>query len=176
MHATQATATLEESNRRIDQLIEHKVIKYVRTARKPSPSRAEWDSLVAQVRHVIQEDEPSALPNVAKLYDTLPISEMVKSEFRDAYDGFYAYLAQQSGFTIGGVSLRYGEVFDWFIYGRTDSRNQGKSELFDKWREHPTPSELVAGLYMGSLSRLDVCLSAVRGVNERVINELRSMS
>jgi hypothetical protein len=100
---------------------------------------------------------------------------MAKSEFCDAYDGFYAYLAQQSGFTLGGVSLRNGEVFDWYVYGSTDSRNQGKSQLFDKWREHPTPTRVVRMLFMGTLTRLDMCVSAIRAVNERAIGELRSV-
>lgn len=189
MDKMDAISTLKLFNEKVDKLINSRFVKHIQENKglkvsiKSSvgekvdishnlPDQDAIDAFVLTVRFFIQDNEPTSLRNMAKLYNEVSVASEIKDDFNYIRDKLNSELSKKSMFTLQGKHLTRGEIFDTFIYGGLAHAETKKKEDFDKWmRIEPLAAFITAEFNNVLIYFLD-CIAYIRKVNMRALDEL----
>ncbi len=189
MDKMDAISTLKLFNEKVDKLINSRFVKHIQENKglkvsiKSSvgekvdishnlPDQDVIDAFVLTVRFFIQDNEPTSLRNMAKLYNEVSVASEIKDDFNYIRDKLNSELSKKSMFTLQGKHLTMGEIFDTFIYGGLAHAETKKTEDFDKWmRIEPLAAFITAEFNNVLIYFLD-CIAYIRKVNMRALDEL----
>lgn len=182
-------STLKLFNEKVDKLIKSRFIKHIQENKgmkvsiKSSigeqvsishnlPDQDAIDAFVLTMRFFIQDNEPTSLRNMAKLYNDISVPPDIKNDFKWVRDKFNSELNKNSMFNLQNKHLTRGEIFDTVIYGGLAHAEKKKKEDFDKWmRIEPLAAFIIAEFNNVLIYFLD-CIAYVRKVNLRALKEL----
>ena len=192
MELSEALATLRYFNDKVNHLATLQFTKYVteHTISTPSllagerfieeavePGQEAIEAFVLTLRFFIQDNEPISIRNLAALYDQLPVSEEARALVRGTRDQLTVALDSYSPLGIEGRRLRYGEIFDTFLYGwLAHGRDKQERETASRWRAEPRRFAYLRTLFIMSLMDYIETLYWFRAFNEQTLAELSQLS
>ena len=97
------------------------------------PDEDATDAFILTVRFFIQDNESTSLSNMAKLYESMDISDEQKENIRQARNNLNEYLDSESMITWRKQRLSRRDIFDTFIYGGLAHANEIKKKIYDEW-------------------------------------------
>jgi len=189
MDKMDAILTLKLFNEKVDKLINSRFVKHIqdnkglRVSMKSSveekvgishnlPDQDAIDAFVLTIRFFIQDNEPTSLRNMAKLYTEISVSQEIKGDFNYVRDKLNLELDKKSMFNLQGKDLTRREVFDTFIYGGLAHAEAEKKEDFDKWMQLEPLSAFITAEFNNVLIYFLDCIAYIKKVNLRAIEEL----
>jgi len=184
-----AISILKLFNEKVDKLIKSRFVKHIQENKgmKVSirasigekvnishnlPDQDAIDAFVLTIRFFIQDNEPTSLSNMAKLYDNIPVSSSIKDDFDWVRNKLNSELRKKSMFNLQNKHLLRGEIFDTFIYGGLAHANKEKKEDFDKWMSIEPLAAFVVAEFNNVLIYFLDCIAYIRKVNTRALDEL----
>jgi hypothetical protein len=144
------------------------------TAVRHGPDEDAIEAAVLTFRFFIQDNEPSSLRNMSKLYPTLPTAAYLSANFLDAREKLNKYLDGPLGMqiTINGKALTRREVYDTFIYGDLAHSNQAKEEQFKRWQKNEILFALLQNEFVVTLAQTLDFLWYMQMLNKEALAEL----
>lgn len=145
---------------------------------KPIATQTRWpdeearDAFVLTLRFFVQKRETSSFRKMAKIYESLPISEEKKGLFIKAREQFNEYLGSKSPIQNGSGALTRRHVLSVFLYGELAHANKKLKPIYDRWMSNPLFSVLVNNEFISILGTIASFVGYVRNLNEEVIEEL----
>ena len=141
-------------------------------AERRGPDAESIDAFVLTLRFFVQDNEPTSLRNMARLYAQLPIAEAAKQDFRKARAAINKSLATATFVRFEGRQLMKREVFDVFLWGGLAHANQDKKALYDKWRGIHFLFPILENEFIVMLADFLNAIFYARGLNESALREL----
>jgi hypothetical protein len=182
-------ATLKFFNQKAERLFATRYVQFQQERRKLSvnlsqkrgealkvtkdlPDQDAIDAFLLTFRFFNQNNEPTSLDNMEKLYETLKIDEKTKNEFKELRQALNNSLDTPDPiFVINGVSPTFREIMDVFIYGGLAHSNKEKRKKYEQWQSSP----LFALFEQEFCYTLFGFLSAIKHatiINQQAIDEL----
>jgi hypothetical protein len=152
--------------------ISKKVDKPLKVKRR-GPSEEAIDAFVLTFRFFIQDNDKSSFRNIAKIYDSLPISRQKKSLFKLIRKRLNEFLDSESMLKLNKKPLIYRYVLDIFMYGGLSHANIKKKEKYDQWMSYPGFNQLIMNEFVFILGNVMNFITYIRNLNDEVIKELR---
>lgn len=189
MNRANAISILKLFNEKVDKLIKSRFVKHIqgnkgmKVSIKSSlgkkvdishnlPDQDAIDAFVLTMRFFIQDNEPTSLCNMAKLYNDITVSSNIKDDFNWVRNKLNSELSKKSMFNLQNKHLSRGEIFDTVIYGGLAHAKKEKKEDFDKWmRIEPLAAFVIAEFNNVLIYFLD-CIAYTTKVNTRALDEL----
>lgn len=98
------------------------------------PTEDEVAAFVLTMRFFVQDNEPTSIRKMAELYESLPISSLLKDQMRAGRATINEILQRDSPVTIIDERISNQLLFDTFVWGGLAHANQAHKKRFDAWR------------------------------------------
>jgi hypothetical protein len=144
-----AVATLRLFNEKVERLDRLSFTQYLRTnglgiffsARigEPvtmsvhMPNEEATDAFVLTLRYFLQDNESISIRQMAKLYQSMPVSQNLKDRYAGLRDRINTALDSRSPIDFEGEGLTHRDVLYVFLYGGLAHANRDKKAQFDEW-------------------------------------------
>ncbi len=138
------------------------------------PDQDAIDAFILTVRFFIQNNEPTSLCNMAKLYSNVSVSSSIRNDYTWVRNKLNSELSKKSMFNLNGKELTRGEIFDTVIYGGLAHAQKDKKEDFDKWMKFEPLAAFIIAEFNNVLIYFLDCIAYARKVNLRALEELNS--
>jgi hypothetical protein len=136
------------------------------------PEQEVIDAFVLTFRFFIQNNEKCSFGNLNKLYQNLPISQVMKNEFFKARERLNEYLDSKIRMTIYSETPTRRRLVDVFVYGGLAHATPEKKQVYDKWKMFDTVYGMIEVEFCSSLEMILRIIRYVVNLNLRVLVEL----
>ena len=133
------------------------------------PDQESIEVFVLTLRFFIQDNEPSSLRNVAKVYDVVLVSSELKERFREARQLLNDYLRSATYHATQGGRLTNQDVLDTFVWGGLAHANPGMKERYDEWMSFGGFSEVFWNTLVVVLATFMKAIAYIHDLNAEVI-------
>jgi hypothetical protein len=128
---------------------------------------------IEQGKEVVQDNEPTSLRNMSKLYATLPAScSTLIEDFNKAREAFNAGLNSATGYRSRDHSVTYQQVMDTFLWGGHAHATKKYKERYDRLRRNPVAFKLLEHFFTTVLAEGLRMILYVRELNKTAIRQL----
>lgn len=139
------------------------------------PSQQEIGEFVLTFRFFIQDNERCSMRNLRKLYETMPISSKLKTEFLKLSDNLNKLLdsePQSIKINVDKEPLTNRRIMEVFIYGDLAHANAEKAKVFAEWKRNPLFFSFLEFQFNNILEAVLRALGYAKQLNENAIAEL----
>jgi hypothetical protein len=145
------------------------------TSSRKDPNEEAIDAFVLTFRYFIQDNERSSLRNLSKHYETAPIDEESKKQFKKIRKEINDFLDKPGDilFKFNNQKLTRRKILDTFIYGGlSHSNDKGEKALYDSWMQ--TPFKLfIENEFVYILSVIFGGIKIIRALNTSTIDKIQ---
>lgn len=144
------------------------------TIKKDLPDQDAIDAFVLTFRLFIQKRERSSFKNLGRLYESLPISPVLKNEFAKNRKALNDFLDKKLNITIEGFTPTIRELINIFVYGGLAHSDPQKKAIYDKWKGNEITYSMLEQMFC---TTLEMCLRAINNafiLNEKAIKEIEN--
>jgi hypothetical protein len=139
------------------------------------PNLEATEAFVLTLRFFVQDNEPISIRNIARLYESLPVSDEIKALVQEVRSNLLHRLESFTPLALEGQRLRYSEIFDTLLNGwLAHGRDKAKREKATRWKAHPRRFAYVRALFIMTLMDYVETLYWLRDFNEDAMAELRT--
>jgi hypothetical protein len=133
-------------------------------------------AVVSTLRMFVQPRDGISIPQIAELYEALPIDvdPKAKESARKAADGLKAYFDQPTGIVFQQDVVTNRRLFEVFMYGDLAHANDDKRADYEKWMKHPGASPILPVFFDEIVGVLLRGIFSFHAMNERTIQQLES--
>jgi len=100
---------------------------------REGPDEEAIDAFVLTLRFFVQDNEPTSLNNIDKLFSGLPLEPARIKAVSGTHHAINDYLDGSSHHFVGGRGLTRREIFEVFLYGGLAHANAEKKTTYDRW-------------------------------------------
>jgi len=185
-------SVLKLFNEKADKLLDSMFFKFIRekkefavkfSAKKGEAVRFETqlpdqhavDEFVLNFRFFIQDNEKSSFRNMTRLYEKLPVSQNLKSEFLKLANNLNDFLDSEPDvkYRIFKEPLTRRNIMEVFIWGNIAHANQTKKQIFDEWKRDSIVFPMLEFSFSSILEAILRAIRYAKEINERAIDEMR---
>jgi len=132
------------------------------------------DAFVLTLRFFIQDNEPTSLRNMSRLYASLAIDPTLVARFEQERAAANALLDSSAFISIDGEPLSCRRLVDTFVYGDRAHANPGSSENYRLWMSDEVVMKpyLLVAFCIVAMNFAGIVLR-IRDINNEAINQLR---
>jgi hypothetical protein len=139
------------------------------------PNQQEIGEFVLTFRFFIQDNERCSLRNLRRLYETMPVSSELRTEFLKLSDDLNKFLDSEPRdvkINIDKEPLTNRRIMEVFIYGDLAHANAEKAEVFANWKRNPLGFPFLELQFNNILEVILRAVGYAKHLNERAIEEL----
>jgi hypothetical protein len=131
------------------------------------------DAFVLTLRFFIQDNEPTSLRNMSRLYGSLPINPTLVARFEQERAAANALLDSSAFISIDGERLTCRRLVDTFVYGDRAHASPEKSENYRLWMSDDmvTKPYLLIAFCIAAMNFAGI-VSRIRDINDEAITQL----
>lgn len=143
---------------------------------KELPDKHAIDEFVLTFRFFIQDNEDSSFRMMAKLYENLPISKELKTQFVELRENLNDYLDSEPSikFKINDQIPTCRTIMNVFIYGKLAHADKKLGKIFDEWASNRVMFPLLEFEFNTIINNIFRIIQFTQGINDKAIEELRS--
>ncbi len=105
--------------------------------KRDGPTEEEIDAFVLTLRFFVQNNEPTSIENIVKLFRDLPLAqERIDAAVRSRQT-LNERLDQPGSIQLGDEQLTRRQIFEVFLYGGLAHANPTKKVIYDGWATDP---------------------------------------
>ena len=136
------------------------------------PNDESIDAFVLTIRFFIQDNEPTSLRNLSKLFSVLPISSELVEKLDNARTETNLGLSQATSLSLDEVDLTFRSIFDVFLWGGLAHANPKLKTTYDGWSEDPAFFLLLQDKFIHALRIILNMIFFARAVNKAALSQL----
>lgn len=145
------------------------------TLEREGPDEEMIDAVVLTLRMFIQKNDPISLPKMAKVYDTLPVSQSLKERFHAERKAINDLLDSATHFSYNEANITNREIFYIFVYGELSHMEDAKRQVFEGWMQMPPFFAMILNEFCAVIYNLIGATFAIRAINLAAIEELEHL-
>jgi hypothetical protein len=128
-------------------------------------------SFILTLRFFIQDNEPTSIRNMNKLYEGMTIPDEFKLKFRKFQKNLNDFL-DEPALTFNQSKLTKRQIYDAIIFGDYAHKNIDKSRLLETWKKNQLDWDVVFYEFQKTLYTFIEHLQKIKSLNEIVLKEL----
>lgn len=133
------------------------------------PDQESIEVFVLTLRFFMQDNEPSSLRNVGKVYDAALVSSELKARFREARQALSDYLDSETYHATQSRRLTNREILETFVWGGLAHANPQMKKRYDSWMSLGGFSEVFWNTLVVVLATFMKALAHIHDINAEVI-------
>lgn len=141
-------------------------------AERFGPDVESIDAFLFTFRFFIQDNEPTSLHNMSKLYAALPVSSELIENFNKAREGFNSFLDSATPVKSGEHRITYRHVMYTLLWGDLAHTANKYKERRDWLRRNPAAFKLLENFFTVVLALGLKTILYIRELNKTAIEEL----
>jgi hypothetical protein len=135
------------------------------------PELDHLESYVLNLRFFLQDNEPSSIRNIAKLYETSHANTQAQKDFESIRSLFNNQLNNQIWFKYNNRTLTYHQLFDGMIYAKFAHSNTEAHPVLASLVSNPFGYMLALDSFLRCIDLVHNCLVLMRNLNNETFRD-----
>lgn len=124
------------------------------------------ESYVLNLRFFIQDNEPTSLHNLSKLYETHCRDQEIYKKFTEIREIFNSELNKTWPFRFNNKKVTYRDIFMGFIYAELAHSETKRHRLFHDMTRYPFGYYLTFDTFLRCINMVHDCLAMINELNK----------